>query len=68
MEKQYLNYLGSNKYYMTIKNVSWFAFATIYFNKCNTAGRFCKEFNYIKMEILKNKGLYKPYVFKEPDE
>lgn len=46
-----------------IVNLIWYNQAYVYFNLCESAGKFCKEFNYIRKKL----GLLKPYVPKNTD-
>jgi len=43
---------------MTIENIDWYISAVQYFHKNPNIGGFDEEFNWIKNEILRDKGLY----------
>lgn len=49
--------------YEVMESLKWYNQAYIYFHRCQTAGKFVGEFNYIRKEI----GLIDPYVQKNTD-
>lgn len=45
-------------------NTKWYNQAWYYFHNCDSAGKFCGEFNFIRKEL----GIIKPYEHKNKDE
>lgn len=44
-------------------NRIWYNRALVYFHKCESSGKFCGEFNFIRREL----GIIKPYIPKDKE-